>query len=219
MMKNKRGRVCIAPYFNVLLSIKEFMGNNCKVYAEIGCLWGGSICALLSLTNTNTTYIGIDLFSGYYGSNLDKNTINQTGRSAISIKHLTWEHNNIGNININKTNHLQFVHDTITMYNKNKNLFYLVQGSSYDEETVNNVKKISNNIDLLFIDGDHSEKGVKKDFMKYYTFITKNGIIIFDNYGDPNWPGVKKGVDTIDFKNYEFDIVGQFGYSLVIIKL
>ena len=194
------------------------MGDNCKNYVEIGTLWGGSICSLLNLNNTSTTYTGIDLFLGYYGSELtEENILNAL--SEASKKHLLWEFNNVGNVKITIDNHKSFVDHTIKMYNSNKNKINLIQGSSYSDSTLAMFKKLVNKIDLLFIDGDHSIEVVQKDFMKYNEFININGIIIFDNYGDPNWTGVKTGVDSIDFGKYNFKTVGQFGYSLVIIKL
>lgn len=39
-------------------------------------------------------------------------------------------------------------------------------------------KKINNRkIDFLFIDGDHTYKGVKKDFEMYKSFVSEDGII------------------------------------------
>ena len=105
------------------------------------------------------------------------------------------------------------------MYNLNKNKINLIQGSSYDDSTLKKFNELVNEIDLLFIDGDHSTEGVQKDFMKYNKFMNKNGIIIFDNYGDPNWPGVKNGVDNINFEKYNFEIVGEFGHSLIVLKI
>ena len=98
--------------------------------------------------------------------------------------------------------------------------FILVKGSSYLDETIEKVKKIINSIDLLFIDGDHSEHGVTQDFLKYKDFVTKNGIIVFDNYGQLIvHEGVKKGVDKINFSDYGFEVKGQLGYSLFVEKI
>lgn len=37
-------------------------------------------------------------------------------------------------------------------------------------------------VDLLFIDGDHSYKGIKTDFELYFPLVNKNDYIIFDDY-------------------------------------
>jgi predicted O-methyltransferase YrrM len=53
----------------------------------------------------------------------------------------------------------------------------LIQGDSHDEETL---KKVSDRkYDLLFIDGDHSYEGVKKDFEMYSPLVRKGGLVAF----------------------------------------
>lgn len=196
------GRVCLSNWLHYLLSLKLFMGDTCKCYVEIGTLWGGSIGSLLSLEdNTNTEYIGIDLFSGYYGKDCKANDWNKT------------------TIDVNENNHLGLVDKNLQLLNKNNKKYKLIKGSSYDDETVQKFKNLNKKIDLLFIDGDHSEKGVTLDFMKYKDFLNKDGYILFDNYGDPKtWPEVKVGVDKINFEKFGFTKIGQLGYSFLVKK-
>ena len=56
-----------------------------------------------------------------------------------------------------------------------------IGGSSYADSTVKKVKKAlgNNKVDILFIDENHSYKGVKKDFLSYRKFVEENGIIAF----------------------------------------
>ena len=58
---------------------------------------------------------------------------------------------------------------------------YLIRADSHSINTLNNVKSIIDDkkIDFLFIDGDHSYEGVKKDFEMYSTLVRKGGIIAF----------------------------------------
>lgn len=65
----------------------------------------------------------------------------------------------------------------------------IIEGFSWDV-----IDKIPNNIDLLFIDGDHSFDGVKKDFDLYANKMSKNGVIalhdarVFENgWTRPDW--------------------------------
>lgn len=67
-------------------------------------------------------------------------------------------------------------------------------------------------IDILFIDGDHSKKGVLEDFLNYKGFIKDGGFIVFDDYLDYKYsPEVKLAVDQIisskEVKK-DFDILG-----------
>lgn len=196
------GRVCFSSWLHYLLSLKSYMGDTCKTYVEIGTLWGGSIACLLMLDNVKTEYVGIDLFTGFYGKECKKNDFNNTS------------------INITGNNHLSHTSNNISKFNRNNNKITLIKGSSYDDTTVKKFADKYTNIDLLFIDGDHTEEGVIQDFMKYHTFVNPGGFILFDNYGQPNtWTGVKNGVDSINFPDYGFNIVGQLGYSLLINKI
>ena len=57
----------------------------------------------------------------------------------------------------------------------------LIQENSQTDITRNKVKNIleSDNIDFLFIDGDHSYEGVKKVLEQYKTLVGDGGIIAF----------------------------------------
>lgn len=51
-----------------------------------------------------------------------------------------------------------------------------------------------NEIDLLFIDGDHTYDGVLKDIEHYEPKVNRNGIVLFHDYNS-SWDGVKRAVD------------------------
>jgi len=57
----------------------------------------------------------------------------------------------------------------------------LIQGDSHSIETLRKIEGIlrNNRVDFLFIDGDHSYEGVKKDFEMYSPLVRKGGIIAF----------------------------------------
>ncbi len=56
---------------------------------------------------------------------------------------------------------------------------HLIRGNSHKKETLEAVKAIldGREIDFLFIDGDHTYKGVKKDFEIYSLLVKRNGTI------------------------------------------
>ncbi|MDD2753533.1 MAG: class I SAM-dependent methyltransferase [Candidatus Portnoybacteria bacterium] len=62
---------------------------------------------------------------------------------------------------------------------RNKQQIYLIRKDSHREETLAEVKKILNGrpIDFLFIDGDHSYDGIKRDFELYSPLVRRGGII------------------------------------------
>lgn len=55
----------------------------------------------------------------------------------------------------------------------------LIRGDSHDEKTVERVKSAlrGNKVDFLFIDGDHTYGGVKKDFEAYSPLVRRGGIV------------------------------------------
>jgi len=58
---------------------------------------------------------------------------------------------------------------------------HLFRANSHDINTLKKVRKIlkRNHLDILFIDGDHSYEGVKKDFEMYSPLVKNEGFIIF----------------------------------------
>jgi len=66
-------------------------------------------------------------------------------------------------------------------FGKSNQKMFLLKQDLHTEETLRAVKDILNgrSVDFLFIDGDHSYKGVKKDFEMYSPLVKKGGIIAF----------------------------------------
>ncbi|MGH9198837.1 MAG: class I SAM-dependent methyltransferase, partial [Acidimicrobiia bacterium] len=58
---------------------------------------------------------------------------------------------------------------------------YMIEGSSFDPRTVHMVEQILNGqmLDVLFIDGDHSSRGVSNDFLSYRHLVRDGGLIGF----------------------------------------
>lgn len=100
---------------------------------------------------------------------------------------------------------------------------HFVSGSSYDPKSVNEVIRIlgGRKVDFLFIDGDHTEEGVTKDFFLYKEFVKEGGWIAFHDIKatefhherncnvDALWS--KLYGDKIEFVN-ERTVFGGFGF-------
>jgi predicted O-methyltransferase YrrM len=65
-------------------------------------------------------------------------------------------------------------------------------------------------VDFIFIDGDHSHDGVKRDFELYSPLVRKGGIIAFHDIAKPA-PGSVEGV-------YKFwqEIIQKYKYQEII---
>jgi glycosyltransferase involved in cell wall biosynthesis len=94
------------------------------------------------------------------------------------------------------------------------------------QKRVKLIKKISNeaiyeiepnSFDLLFIDGYHSYEQVKNDFFNYSFKIKKPGIIIFHDYNNPDFPGIKQAVDEIIKQRGVEKIL--FTQSIAVVKI
>lgn len=92
----------------------------------------------------------------------------------------------------------------------------LCSGDSHTEETQQEVKNTLEAegyplVDILFIDGDHTYEGVKKDFKMYWELVRPGGLIIFHDICDHSLTDpscqVKKFWDEVKehvfFKYYE----------------
>lgn len=99
---------------------------------------------------------------------------------------------------------------------KNKNCEYTYfQGSSFDNDLITMVKNTINEVDILFIDGDHSHNGVLNDFKNYSSMVKNGGYIVFDDYMDNIYsPEVKGAVDYIvsNLLDNNYEIIGSLVY-------
>lgn len=99
--------------------------------------------------------------------------------------------------------------NNVKKFNTNNNLFQYIQGDSKKITTLNELKKYLDEIDVLFIDGDHSFNGVKSDFELYSPLVKTGGYIIFDDYNDKQHsPAVKPSVDEIVSMINGYEIIG-----------
>jgi FkbM family methyltransferase len=56
---------------------------------------------------------------------------------------------------------------------------HLIRGDSHANETLTRVKSIIQSLDILFIDGDHTYEGVKRDFFAYSPLVRTGGVVAF----------------------------------------
>jgi len=64
-------------------------------------------------------------------------------------------------------------------------------------------------IDILFIDGDHSEAGIRGDIDTWLPHVKRGGYVIFHDYVLSKWPAVKVVVDELMNEYQEVGIVGR----------
>ena len=105
---------------------------------------------------------------------------------------------------------LNFKHDSC--------VYEYIKGDSTNPSTIERLRELTTNVDVLFIDGDHQYDGVIKDFNNYKDFVVKGGYIIFDDYQDYiHSPEVKKAVDDLvrGLNVLEYEIVGSLEYDLL----
>ena len=100
-------------------------------------------------------------------------------------------------------------------------------GDSHDEQFLETVKTSlnGNKIDFLFIDGDHTEEGVKSDYNMYGPLVRSGGIIAFHDILEKQptptnqvyyfWKEIKKSTNTEEFVEDHT----QTGYGIGIIHV
>ena len=165
------GRICHSSIILLHILINNVDINN---YMEIGVHNGGSMTMILSGNNKNINIYGIDLFEDIYD---EMKHLNQE-------KFTTYQYFKRDNLSMVKT--LDNVERVKEYYNNNSKI-NLLQGNSYFDETETKFKQElnSNELDLLFIDGDHTLDGVKNDYDRYSKYVKKGGYIVFDDYHHP----------------------------------
>ena len=69
-------------------------------------------------------------------------------------------------------------------------------------------------IDILFIDGDHSEFGTRKDFELYSPLVANGGFVVFDDFMDTSYSGgVREAVMNLirdgEISLEKYDVMGS----------
>lgn len=97
----------------------------------------------------------------------------------------------------------------------------LIKDDSHDKITLEKVKNILNDkkVDFLFIDGDHSYEGVKKDFDMYSGLVESNGIIAFHDILPQPDSGVDKFWNEIKPRYKYTEIIDEKGKNKLGIGL
>lgn len=151
---------------------------------EIGTLFGIGVAMIHENCRrffSNVHVTALDPLDGYYSSDqLDINTQMPVTRQI-------------------------FVHNMQVM-NIPKSDYTIIEKLSTEDEAIEQASKRRYN--LLIIDGDHSYSGVKHDFYNYRHLVKRGGYIIFDDYGNPNWPGLTDFVDKEVAGLPELELVG-----------
>jgi predicted O-methyltransferase YrrM len=62
--------------------------------------------------------------------------------------------------------------------------FFGVLGNSHDQSTLETVRRLVPHVDLLFIDGDHTARGVRLDYEMYAPLVRPGGVIVFHDILD-----------------------------------
>jgi cephalosporin hydroxylase len=87
---------------------------------------------------------------------------------------------------------------------------HLIRANSHDRGTLEQVKAVlgGEQIDFLFIDGDHSYEGVKMDFEMYSRLVKKGGLMAFhdivvgapESVGEVNrfWNEIKRKYESVE---------------------
>ena len=159
---NINGRVALNNMLqstHVLYIIKNLLKDKCKTVLEIGTLWGGAMLTMMT-SEYKSKFVSMDMFGGFYPD-------------------LLGEGNSDQDFGINT---LELVDENIQYNNPYQHEYDLIKGSSHDKEVIDYVKENYSKIDLLFIDGDHSKKGVLQDWKDYSDLIVSGGIVVFDDY-------------------------------------
>lgn len=98
--------------------------------------------------------------------------------------------------------------------------FSFIRGNSHSQSTMQELENsLSSKVDFIFIDADHTYKGVKSDFETYKQFLKDEGIIAFhdiknDRFGVRDfWQEIKQDYETKEIVDEE--IIDKQGIGVV----
>ncbi|MFO7997100.1 MAG: glycosyltransferase [Dehalococcoidia bacterium] len=105
-----------------------------------------------------------------------------------------------------------FIHNMQRM-NIPESDYTIIQKFSTEDEAKEQASK--RRYDILIVDGDHSDAGVRHDFFNYGHLVKPGGYIIFDDYGNPRWPGLTRFIDEEVAEMPDLESVGTDVFAAV----
>ena len=173
--------------------LNRYAGNPINTVVEIGTYHGGTLWMFSQFAANGANLISIDLPDGNFSAGSDnnefyfmKNYIGRFEQVPEGLKHLQNFHY------IREDSHDQMTKETLSGL----------------------IKRLNTDVDILFIDGDHSYEGVKKDYYMYKEFVADGGLIIFHDINEHKqvpfcrphqfWHEIK-GKDSSEY----LEIIGQ----------
>lgn len=112
-----------------------------------------------------------------------------------------------------------------TSFARHHQKILLLQADSHESDTLSRAKQLvgRERLDFLFIDGDHTYSGVKRDFLMYSPLVRKGGLIAFHDISanplDPDY-GVSKFWNEIKASYHHREIMkdtDQAGYGIGVL--
>ena len=110
-----------------------------------------------------------------------------------------------------------FIPEVMEEFRGDKRIKFVI-GDSIEEKTINKVEDSfkSDEVDFIFIDGNHTEKYIKADHENYSQFVKKGGLIILhDIVGpiiNPYWNKIKKETQSIEI----FGKINPCGIGVIV---
>lgn len=73
-------------------------------------------------------------------------------------------------------------------------------------------------VDLVFVDGEHSYKGVERDLRLWSKLVKPGGLLVCHDYGDPKQVETTKAISDWREKHMDWLLVGQVLYMVAFRK-
>jgi predicted O-methyltransferase YrrM len=178
----RRGAMQIQEELGEFYGLVGELDDPPRVVVEIGTALGGVFSGLCRLAADDALLVSIDLPQGEKGAD---------------------------GIDYSKTKETE---ETLKSYAGPNQVVHTIRGDSHSPESVERLQEIlgDKQIDLLFIDGDHSYAGVRADYDLYRKFVAPGGLIAFhdikphternDCFVDKFWNEVKRGRRYVEIR-------------------
>ena len=159
---------------------KKFVEHNVAVSVEIGVGRGDLSHYLLDNVPNLRVHHGIDPFAGGIGYAVDSRTILKGARYVTKRK-----------------SSVDWAWAVLSHLEKFGCRFRLHKG--YSSQMSSHFPK--DGVDCVIFDADHSYNGIVADVVNYAFSVRPGGLLVFDDYNNDDFKGVRKAVDELSAMN------------------